>query len=167
MPTTPGAFDRTFSGPGVFGGDAFVGRLSMLPTGVTAYGASSPGCAGPLVSSVISWPRVGNPEFSLTCSNAPPSSASGFLVLGAAPLEPPALLLGAGLWVSPSPTVAVLPAASNPMGAAEVALPIPKNAALVFQSFFAQFLWVGPTAPAPCPPLGISGSNPLWITLQP
>ncbi|HZN37809.1 MAG TPA: hypothetical protein VFD82_03345 [Planctomycetota bacterium] len=32
---------------------------------------------------------------------------------------------------------------------------------------FAQFLWLGPGAPAPCPPMGFSATNALDITIQP
>ena len=32
---------------------------------------------------------------------------------------------------------------------------------------FAQFLWLGPAAPLPCPPQGVSASNALDFTIQP
>ena len=44
-------------------------------------------------------------------------------------------------------------------------MPIPSVAALVGNSLFAQFLWIGPNTPPPCPPLGLSASNALQITI--
>ena len=59
FPTTSGAFDPTHNG----GDDAFITRLDMLPTGVSAYGTSSSGCTDPLAIGVTSWPQVGKAEF--------------------------------------------------------------------------------------------------------
>ncbi len=75
FPTTPGAYSRTI-GPVA----AFVTRIDMLPTGVSAFGDSSPGCTGPLSISVTSMPRMGNAAFSLTCSNTPPSAIGGLVI---------------------------------------------------------------------------------------
>lgn len=55
-------------------------RLDLLPTGVRAFGSSSPGCIGPLAIGLTSMPRIGNAAFRLTCSSVPPGSA-GFALL--------------------------------------------------------------------------------------
>jgi hypothetical protein len=71
------AFDTTFGGHS----DGYLTKLSMLPMGVSRYGNSTEGCAGFLAMGATAMPRIGKP-FSMTCSNAPPSSTQGTLVLG-------------------------------------------------------------------------------------
>ncbi len=162
FPTTPGAFDTTHNG----NEDAFVTRLDMLPTGVAAFGRSSPGCTGPLAISVTSMPQVGNAGFALTCGNAPPS-ASGLLALTGGRFANPVILLGAEIWVDPTRVFIQLPANSNNVGGCEVPLPIPNGRGLRGTRLFAQFFWAGPTSPPPCPPRGLSASNALEFTIQP
>ena len=77
------------------------------------------------------------------------------------------VVFGVSFWVDLTPPAVALPAASNAVGASDAPLPIPGVAALVGSSLFAQFLWIGPNAPPPCPPLGLSASNALQITIQP
>ncbi|MFQ5503747.1 MAG: hypothetical protein ACE5F1_02995 [Planctomycetota bacterium] len=165
FPTTSGAFDRTFNGTGL-GRDAFVSRLDMLPAGVSAYGASSPGCQGPLAISVTAMPKVGNGAFSLTCSAAPPTT-TGLLLLGGTGRATPIPFLGVGLWVGLVAPFYVVPAQSNALGAADTPLPIPADPRLAGGTVYTQFVWAGPRSPAPCPPLGYSASAALKITLQP
>jgi hypothetical protein len=163
LPTTAGAYSRT----GGYSADAFLARLTMLPSGVSRYGASSAGCEGPLAIGVTSWPQAGNATFSVTCHSAPPRSTTGWLLLAALRVEVPTSVLGVDLWVSlVSPPVA-LRATSSAIGASEVPLPIPNVPAFVGKSVFAQFLWAGPSIPPLCPPLGLSASNALQITIQP
>ena len=57
--------------------------------------------------------------------------------------------------------------ASNGVGASEFGLPIPNQPALGGGRVCAQYFWVGPTAPAPCPPLGLSATRSIEITVQP
>ena len=167
FPTTPGAFDRSYNGSSSpFGGDAFVTRLDMLPTGVTAFGRSSSGCTGPLAITVTSMPQVGSASFALTCGNAPPST-SGLLALTGNAFANPVVLAGAEIWVDPTLVFIQLPASSNTVGASEVNLPIPNDSWLCGTRLFAQFFWAGPTSPPPCPPQGLSASNALEFTIQP
>lgn len=162
FPVTAGAFDTTHNA----GFDAFVTRFDMLPTGVEAFGDSSPGCNGPLAIGVTAMPRIGNTAFALTCGNAPASSGGG-LVIGAGPLATPLVVAGARLWIDPRAGWMVVPLPSNAMGGANAALPIPNDPALVRARLFAQFFWIGPNAPKPCPPLGVSASNALVVAIQP
>jgi hypothetical protein len=163
FPTTLGAFDRLHNG----GQDVFVTRLDLLPAGVTAYGTSTPGCRGALVSGVTSIPAVGNATFAITCASAPPSGA-GFLFLAGAGLSVPIPILGAQLWLDPASAFFVaLNAQADAAGVSSFALPLPADQGLVGVRLDTQFFWVGPAAPPPCPPLGISASNALAIVLQP
>ena len=169
FPTTPGAFDTTFNGVSGYCdimGDAFVARLDMLPTGVSAYGTSSPGCTGPLAISVTSMPQVGNTAFSLTCGNAPPN-ALGCLLVGVARFTQPPTVLGIDVLVDlVSGTFFAVSVGSNQVGRAEFVMPIGPDPTLQGFQFFTQFLWIGPGAPAPCPAFGLSASNALDITVQ-
>ncbi len=110
-------------------------------------------------------PYLGNSAFACTCGNAPPNG-TGRLALGTQRLSTPVDLLGVDLWIDRTGGFVLLPASSNAIGAASVALPIPFIPALAGIELHAQFLWIGPTAPAPCPPLGISASQPLSFTIQ-
>ena len=161
FPTTPAAFDPSFGGDS----DAFVTRLDMLPTGVGAWGDSSPGCNGPLPISVTSMPQVGNAAFALTCGNAAPNSV-GLIAFGGG-LVNPIPVLGVNVWIDPSVLFATATVFSNPIGACELPLPIPADPAIAGFRFFAQFLWLGPGAPLPCPPMGFSATNALDISIQP
>lgn len=164
FPTTPGAFDRTLGGFS----DGFITRLDMLPTGVAAFGRSSPGCDGPLAVTVTSVPSVGNASFALSCSNAPANTADCVVALAAAGLTIPMPLLGVEIWFDPSSAWLVAhEARSDAFGVATSALPIPNHAALIGQRLVAQFVWAGPSAPPPCPPLSLSASHALAITIQP
>jgi hypothetical protein len=166
FPTTSGAFDTTHNGGTTFGEDGFITQLDMLPTGVAAFGHSSPGCTGPLAISVTSMPQVGNASFALTCGSAPPQ-ASGLLLLTGVRFTTPITVLGVEVWIDPTLAYWPVSASSNQAGASEAPLPIPRVRALLGLRMFAQFFWVGPTSPPPCPPLGLSASNALDITIQP
>jgi hypothetical protein len=163
FPTTPGAWDTTHNGLA----DAIVTRLDMLPAGVSAYGASTPGCAGPLAIGVTSIPQVGNGAFALTCSNAPPNSlpttGGGVLAFSGGSLASPSIVSGAAIWIdSTSFTFFTVFSSSNALGAAFVPVPIPTIPSLAGMSAFAQFAW-----PDACSPGGISASNALAIVVQP
>lgn len=163
FPTTPFAFSTKYNGGA---NDAFVTRLDLLPAGVARYGSSSQGCTGSLPISVTSMPFPGNAAFALTCGNAPPTS-TGIVPLGLAGLTTPLPLLGVGLWVDPISICALPSVVSDSLGAAELPLPIPKDSALVGGRVYAQFVWVGPNTPPPCPPLGLSATSALEIMIQP
>jgi hypothetical protein len=76
-------------------------------------------------------------------------------------------MLGIDLWVDPF-RLWLLPAlASNGIGAASLPLPVPPDPSLAGGRLHAQFVWLGPAAPAPCPRLGLSASNALEIVIQP
>ena len=159
-PVTPGAFGTPISGS-----DLFVTQLDLRPTGVQAYGSSSPGCNGPLAIGVMSWPQVGASGFSFTCSNAP-SVSIGALVLNYTGLVTPTPVLGIDLWVDPI-GAALGVVISDASGAAELPLPIPSQPTLAGLQLRAQYAFLGVPAPLPCPALGWSASNALVITIQP
>ena len=83
------------------------------------------------------------------------------MLLGAGRFGTAVPLLGIGLWVNPT-VLAVLPAASDQLGYAEVALPIPNSAAFADAQLYGQFLW-----PSACGAQGLSASNAVDLIIQP
>jgi hypothetical protein len=157
-PVTPGAFQGTLAG----GLDAAVTRLDMLPTGVSKFGTSTPGCLGPLAAGVTSMPQAGSDDFAVTCTAAPLGSTQGLLALSLASLPVSQTALGTQLWLDPFHLFALVPAKSVGAGFSTVGLRIPGGPAAIGLKAFAQFLWKDP-----CGPAGWSASNALHIVVQP
>jgi hypothetical protein len=156
FPTTTGAFDSTLNSTR----DAFLVKMSMLPTGVSRYGSSTEGCAGYLAMGVTTMPQVGS-EFTLTCRNAPTTSL-GVLALGLSDLSQPLIAKGAALWVDPNPLLLLLPFASNAVGFASIGGNLPNDPGLAGASITVQCFWADVCA-ASGP---FSASNALAITIQ-
>jgi hypothetical protein len=154
-PTTAGAWDTAHNGRW----DCFVTRLDLLPRGVTAYGASTAGCAGLMRAGVVAWPQVGNTAFAITCT---PSNAVGLLAVGAAPTATPSLLAGAAVWLDLQSPVTTVLIGSTGFGSSVVPVPIPARPALAGLHAFAQHFWLDTCAPG-----GVSASNALAIVVQP
>ncbi len=154
-PTTPGAAQ---GGPGGLL-DGVVSKLTLLPAGASRYGRSTPGCTGPLVIGLTASPRVGNPGFAVTCTEAPPDSTSGLLALSLAAPGTSLPLLGAGVWVDPGHLVRLLPLRSDSLGYAELALPLAHDPGV---PFYLQAFW-----PDACAPGGWSATAGLRLDIQP
>ncbi len=163
LPITAGAAGATPGGSY----DAFVAQMDLLPAGATAYGTSTPGCAGLLPIGVTSIPQVGNPAFSVTCGRAP-ANGIGALGFSGAPLATPVTIQGSQGWIdSGAAMFFALQVFSDAFGVAEVPVPIPPVPSVAGAQVYLQFAWMGPGAPAPCPPTGISASNALAVVVQP
>ncbi len=160
FPVTPGAFDSTWNG----NADAFGTRIDIFPLGCEKFGASTPGCDGPLPIGVTATPSAssanGTPAFALTCSAGPPSGA-GLLALALDELPSPFSFSGAYVWVDPTAIAAIVAVSSNALGRAVVAVPIPADPSLVGGQAFAQFFWVDSCASG-----SVSASNALAVTVQ-
>jgi len=143
----------------------YVDPKITYPTGVESIGRSSPGCKGPVSIAVQAIPNLGNQDFKLICNNAP-ASAYGAVVFAASGLTTAIPFLGIELWANPAqqPFLSIS-VASDATGKSVLPLPIPAN---LFPglTFVNQYLWLGPNAPAPCPPLGVSASNAVKVTIQ-
>lgn len=156
LPVTEGAWETELSGPN----DAFVARLTMLPVGAETYGASTPGCAGPLAVGVTAMPAVAVP-LELTCTNAPPLG-SGWLVVGLSPLASPVSRVGTDLWVLPGAGLPLLPVVADGLGFVRVPVQVPPQPSLAGAGAAVQFVF-----PDGCAPAGLSASNGLKLLLQP
>ena len=95
------------------------------------------------------------------------ATAAGAVLLGPSGLATPVLLHGVELWIDPAGPVLWLPVGSDQRGASELTLPIPQAPELVGTRLAAQFCWLGPAAPPPCPSLGVSATSGLLVTIQP
>ena len=157
-PVTPGAFQPLYAGQG----DVAVTKLDMLPTGVSKYGASTPGCLGPLALGVRSMPMLGDTNFALTCSAAPPYAQCGLMAVALQGLSTPLAAVGTSVWVNPSSIILLLGVTASETGWSLAPLPIPSNSQLTGLDVYFQEFW-----PDPCGSSGWSASNALHVTLQP
>lgn len=155
LPVSPGTLPKS---RGV-DAEAFVAVLSLLPEGVTRFGASTPGCAGILAMGISRQPQNDGRPVLLTCTNAPPLGF-GLLAIGR-PLPAPQIVSGVQAWVDPQSLLAVVPAQSDRLGYGVVDLAIPADPHLVGATVAAQFFWHDPCAG------GVSASNALELVVQP
>jgi hypothetical protein len=141
FPTTPGAFDSTFGGPGPQGwGDAIVSRLDLLPAGASRYGGSTPACLGPIQAGALGPVSASSSSFAVYCTGAPPLGI-GFLGLATNASLPPLPILGIDVHLDPLQLALVKIASADTDGFAAVALPLPASAGGITGYF--QFLWLG------------------------
>jgi hypothetical protein len=157
FPVTDGAFDT--DEPVIW--DATVSLLTMLPTGVSRYGASTPGADGPLAIDVTAMPSIGTAGFALTCTSAPASSSRGLLALGFGGLSVPLVGKGVGLWVNPLPVLFLFRATSNTDGYAVVTMPLPDDPRLIGIGTTWQFVWPPQVVGEPW-----SASNAVAVVIQ-
>lgn len=158
LPVTPGAYQTALAGET----DAFVTRFDPLPSGVSQYGDSTPGCRGPIAIGVTAMPQYGSTKFAITSTNAAPGASAGLLGLSLAALAVPVQGAGTQVWVDPRQLVALLPVAANAKGFALVPLRLEGSPALVGLSGAAQFFWRDE-----CGPAGWAASNALKLAIQP
>jgi hypothetical protein len=109
-------------------------------------------------------PMIGSPQFGITCSNAPPSSAGfGVLATGQDLLGSDPFGLGVLLHIDPlSPALLTIPFSSDAFGNALAPAPIPNLPSLVGNTLYAQVLWAWTSCPLP--PFGLSTSQGLALT---
>lgn len=154
-PLTPGAFDTQLLPPT---GKCGVGRLDILPTGVTRIGASTAGCAGRLAAGVIQSPTAGAKNFELTCTRGPANS-SGWLLIATQLAPVPISVLGASLYVDPA-TVVLVPVSTDEYGFTRTKFPL--RASSLGTTACVQYVFQDPCAFG-----GISASTALEIVVQP
>jgi len=144
-PVTEGAFQTRKAVDGT--NDATIARLDLLPADVRRFGAATPGCSGPLHAGVTSRPRLGTRDFALTCTQAPPASTNGLMILATSPRAAALPILGFDLWVEPASILALIPAVTTPDGWCEVDLALAPDRFHVGQQLYAQFVWSDPCVP--------------------
>ena len=162
-PATPNAYQRAYAAGGL--SDACLTQLELQADGLVRFGRGTKGCTGPVLLRGTAMPQMGNVGFSILCTNAPPLSAGALLVADRR-LQSSFVFAGAELWIDPR-AATVLALSSSDLLRSDTSMPIPARTDLIGIKLFAQAVWVGPSSPLPCPPLGLSTSFGLEITVQP
>ncbi len=141
---------------------------SLVPKGISAYGAGTPGCAGAHFLTANSVPSPGNALFAITGGAAPPSSL-GLALVADADLLPGGDPFGLGITLLvdllQATEVLALDIASQPNGGASAPAPIPASPALSGKSYFAQALWAWPASGCQPSPFFLSTSNGVRIAI--
>lgn len=152
---------------------------TVASTAFVNYGVGTPGCSGPHLMGANKCPKINTPDFVLTCINAPNNSLGLCLISDQPDLAglPNSFGLGFILHVDliTATEFIALDIVSNDTGTGFGPAPIPDNASLIGNTYYAQAIWVwveGPTCAAPPfgnwnPPYGLSSSDGLAITIQP
>ena len=145
------------------------GSVSFGPTGVNMivgafqganFGASTPGCLGPIHAAVGSLPEAGNTSFSMVAHKVP-TGAPVFAYLGQSVLSTPLPLAGIDVLVNPATAFGLYPAAVNNLGVARLNFGIPINFPVGLAVAF-QFAAVDP-----CGSQGFSASNAVGMITMP
>ncbi len=136
--------------------------------GLASYGVGTAGCSGPHALWANNSPVVGNPTFTLRCTNAPPASIGlyGFAlqpdVAGSDPLG-----YGILLHLDLSSLLVAATSIADGAGIGSFAFPIPPTTALASAFVHVQAAWQW--SPTVCAPSfsGWSTSPGLTVTIQP
>jgi hypothetical protein len=138
---------------------ASVRGLAVRPAvGISAFGTSTPGCAGVVWLGASGTPFAGSNQFALV-SHRGPANAGGFFVMAALPLTTPLSFGGLLAWLDGNSVVAMPVRVNDAAGTAE--LPMPLSSAWFGLDVYCQ--WFGLDA---CGPLGLSASAGLRVTVQ-
>lgn len=141
--------------------------LSPVTVGLSPYGSGTPGCTGAQTLGANCSPTLHNPGWQLVCSNGPANSI-GTMLLGDTQDLAGTVLLGLRLHVGVAPPSALIQVGfgTGPTSTAVLPVPLPNVRALVGARLYAQAAMYWGTA-CSLPPLGLSASNGLAITIQP
>jgi uncharacterized membrane protein len=153
----------------VGGGSLAVGFIVELP-GLVSFGTGTPGCNGLPVLTASPFPRVNTPTFTLSSTNAPPSSLGLAMITNVADVagsDP--FFIGAQLHVDliNSTEVITLDATSDSSGNGTAPCPIPNIPALIGAKYYSQILWAWPFSTCFMAPYNISTTNGVAITIHP
>lgn len=140
---------------------------SPVLVGLSAYGQGTPGCSGPQQLGANCSPTLHNPGWRFICANAPTNSL-GIMLLSNTQDVAGTVALGLRFHVGVAPPSALIQVgfATGPTSPAVLPFPLPNAPALVRARLYAQAVtyW---GATCSLPPLGLSASNGLAITVQP
>ncbi len=134
--------------------------LRRNPTGVVAFGASTPACRGTILANVSELPIAGAAGFRVDSSPNAPIRSFGVLVVGFARDVGGTPFLGARLHVALRPAPILFPVSSDAAGMARAPLPLPSNARNAV--FVAQLLLASPR----CPRGPLSATNALAVPIR-
>lgn len=144
------------------------GTGSEFP-GVLAYGTGTPGCDGASKLTANSAPRIGSTTFGVKCDKTPSLSLGMCMItdaqdyVGSDPFGI-GVLLHVDLLAATQ--VIAVDVNSGAHGISMTILPVPNVPSLVGQKFYAQILWLWPSTVCTLPPLNLSTSTALELTIQ-
>ncbi|HKE00277.1 MAG TPA: integrin alpha [Planctomycetota bacterium] len=137
--------------------------------GTTSFGPGTPGCAGTEHLVTSEPPKVGASGMKLLTDHAPASTLGLALITDAQDLAGSDLFgLGVLLHVGVigATFIANNDAVSDATGLGSAPMPIPNNPTLPGVTLYAQILWVW-TSGCSLPPVGLSSTKGLAVTIQP
>jgi len=142
-------------------------NLLALPQGLAPYGTGTPSCAGTITGVANLAPKVGESQFKLSWTNAPPNSTA---LVGIAFVPDVAgtdvFGVGVNIHIGLLGPVLAYNVASDATGVAKLAFPVPNAPALAGFKAYVQSLWIEPAWQSCSPsPLPWSSSTGLEITV--
>ncbi|MBI3817929.1 MAG: VCBS repeat-containing protein [Planctomycetes bacterium] len=140
---------------------------SHLPAGVSIYGAGTHGCGGAHGLMPLGEPTVGNPQFGMISTNAPPNSLGVELDCDAQnPIGTDAFSLGFTLFLdlNNATYLGSFDMTSDADGYGVGVTNIPNNPAIVGSTIYSQVLWYDPSCPATF--FGLTSSPGAAVTIQ-
>ncbi|TAJ07472.1 MAG: VCBS repeat-containing protein, partial [Planctomycetota bacterium] len=162
--------DVDWIGPGMLKPSMLcVPNILHAPSGLAAYGAGTPSCDGQITSVANVAPKVGESQFKLSWTNAPPT-AQALVGIAFAPDPAGSDVFGVGVKIHIGLLGPVLayPVASDASGAASLAFPVPNVPELAGFKAYAQALWIEPAwQSCSSSPLPWSTSTGLEVTVLP
>lgn len=149
--------------------DIFISVVQPAPTYAIAFGTGTPGCHGLHVLSAVNAPKIGLPNFTLECTNAPANSLGGWFITDSQDVSGTDVFnVGIKLHVDflNATEAFVIDSYSDSNGRGSLVIAIPNDTNLVGRTYFAQAVWAWALTVCFNFPMGLSSSNGLAITIQ-
>ena len=137
---------------------AYARAAGNSPQGTLRFGSSTQACQGPIAIGATVGAKVGDPNFAITCINAP-GDTTGWLMFGTAGLPTGLAAFGITSYLDPLGGFFSIPAQTQGAGFASLPVSLPPAAASV--TLIAQYVWLNTLD---CAGTGaLSASNALVI----
>ncbi|HKE00930.1 MAG TPA: hypothetical protein VKE69_07970 [Planctomycetota bacterium] len=141
--------------------------VTIAPAGVSVFGAGADGCSGAHAIGVNSAPTVGNVDFEVHVTNAPPSSLGLALVSDAAGNGLDLFGIGVPMWIDPifATELYTLDVVSDAGGLGVVTAPLPNAPVIAGHTLHWMALFVETACSVP--PFNLSSTGRLTTTFLP
>ncbi|MBI3818018.1 MAG: VCBS repeat-containing protein [Planctomycetes bacterium] len=151
----------------ILAGSPILLNSTAFPVGVSVYGTGTPGCGGIHGLAPLGEPKVGNPQFGVICTNAPPNSLGIELDCDAQdPIGSDFFYLGTQvlLDINHANYLSYFDTLSDRDGYGVGVTYIPNDPQLIGMTSFSQVFWYDPKCPTTW--FGLTSSRGLAITIQ-
>lgn len=135
-------------------------NLTTLTYPGVAFGSSTNGCRGAILSTTASLPQLGNAGFSMIAHGLA-TGAPTIAVLAGQGAPTPVRIVGVDLWLDTGTLIGGFGATVDPLGTARLSFGIPTTLTLP-ASLAVQFVAIDP-----CGPLGLTASDSIVFALIP